>query len=146
MENFWTKSERKVLIIGYGNPLRGDDAVGPLVASRLGGVVVHQLNPELAEPLAAAGLAIFIDAQHDLSPGAVEISPIEGSRVLTHHCTPAYLVQLARDVYGRAPHTVVVGIGPESFEWGARLSPAARQGARRASREIERRVRQYSRL
>jgi hydrogenase maturation protease len=146
MENFWTKSERKTLIIGYGNPLRGDDAVGPLVASRLGGIVVHQLNPELAEPLAAASLAIFIDARQDLSPGSIEICPIEGSRVLTHHCTPAYLVQLARDVYGRAPHALLVGIGAESFECGASLSQSAGRGARRAAREIERRLRQYGRL
>src|SRR5215831_10583842 len=123
MENCSTRPERKVLVIGYGNPLRGDDAVGPFVASRLGGIVVHQLTPELAEPLASADLAIFIDARNDLLPGAVDVRPLGGSPVMTHYCTPAYVLHLARQVYGRAPESVLVGIGAESFEWGAPLSP-----------------------
>ena len=50
-----------IVIFGYGNPLRGDDAVGFLVAReleiRLTGTGVrvistHQLNPEHAEILA----------------------------------------------------------------------------------------------
>lgn len=133
MENCSTKSERKVLIIGYGNSLRGDDAVGPFVASHLGGFAVHQLTPELAENLAMADHAVFIDARQDLAPGAVDIRPLSGGAVMTHYCTPEYLLQLAREVYGRAPNSVLVGIGADSFELGAPLSPAVLQ----AAREIE---------
>jgi len=56
-----------VLVIGYGNPLRGDDAFGWHVAKKIAipdcqVLTCHQLTPELAEPLSQAGLAIFIDA------------------------------------------------------------------------------------
>ena len=61
----------RTLIIGYGNPLRGDDGVGWEVASRLAATIpeeaahimtVHQLTPELAESVSEAELVIFIDA------------------------------------------------------------------------------------
>jgi hydrogenase maturation protease len=59
------------LIIGYGNPLRGDDDVGWEAASRLAAALpseavhilaVHQLTPELAEAVSEADLLIFVDA------------------------------------------------------------------------------------
>ena len=60
----------RLLVIGYGNELRGDDGVGPRVARavsdwRLPGVTalaVHQLAPELAEPLSLSDAAVFVDA------------------------------------------------------------------------------------
>ncbi len=139
MENCSTKPERKVLVIGYGNPLRGDDGVGPFVASRLGGVAVHQLTPELAEQVAAADVAIFVDARADLPPGEVQICPLEDEGALTHQCSPAYLVHLARTVYGRSPEATLVGIGAQSFELGKPLSEAVR----RAADEVERRLSRY---
>ena len=53
---------RPALVIGYGNTLRGDDAVGPRAAAAVHGgglpgvdaLAVAQLTPVLAEPLAAA--------------------------------------------------------------------------------------------
>jgi hydrogenase maturation protease len=61
----------RALIIGYGCPLRGDDAFGWHAAHRLlklaGNdsvqvLATHQLTPELAEPISHADLVIFIDA------------------------------------------------------------------------------------
>ncbi|MCU0764787.1 MAG: hypothetical protein MUF32_01875, partial [Burkholderiaceae bacterium] len=58
----------RTLVIGYGSPIRGDDAVGPLAAEALSarplppGVTVlarHVLTAELAEDLAAAERVIF---------------------------------------------------------------------------------------
>ena len=56
-----------VLIIGYGNPLRGDDGFGWHVAGNISipdcqVLTCHQLTPELAEDLSHADVAIFIDA------------------------------------------------------------------------------------
>ena len=59
------------LIVGYGNPLRGDDGVGQAVArafaneAAIDGVealACHQLTPELAERFAAAARVVLIDA------------------------------------------------------------------------------------
>src|ERR1035438_8523471 len=60
----------RVLILAYGNPLRGDDAFGWRVAERLLELPpdpsveilrLHQLTPELMDPLSRADLALFID-------------------------------------------------------------------------------------
>ena len=58
-----------ILVIGYGNELRGDDAIGPRVARAvrrrypdLKTVAAHQLTPEMAARLAGVRLAIFVDA------------------------------------------------------------------------------------
>jgi Ni,Fe-hydrogenase maturation factor len=48
-----------ILVIGYGNELRGDDAIGQWVARA---VAAHQLTPELAEDLAHTDYAVFVDA------------------------------------------------------------------------------------
>lgn len=60
----------EMLVIGYGNVMRGDDGVGPAVAeevSKLGlsGIRVevrHQLTPELEGLLGRASAAVFVDA------------------------------------------------------------------------------------
>jgi hydrogenase maturation protease len=132
------RHERKAqaFCVGYGNSLRGDDAVGPYVAARLGGMVIQQLVPELAERLAGQRLVVFIDARRDLEPGAVEILPIDTASVMTHSCSPGYLMRLVREVYGRAPQAFMVGIGGKAFEWGAPLSVAARMGGRQAIARI----------
>ncbi len=64
-----------VLVIGYGNELRGDDGIGPHVVSELAALelpgvltrIVHQLLPELAAELADTCLVIFVDAQLRIS-------------------------------------------------------------------------------
>ena len=50
------------LVIGIGNPLRGDDGVGPLRAEQAGGRSVHQLTPELAAELPELEAVLFIEA------------------------------------------------------------------------------------
>ena len=68
------------LVIGYGNELRGDDAVGPEVARCVAewrrpevvGIAVHQLTPELAVALSEVAVVIFVDACAD--PAQCEVS------------------------------------------------------------------------
>src|SRR4029079_16715395 len=73
-------SSVRLLIIGYGNRLRGDDAAGYLAAESLRTLLiapdieilaVHQLTPELAEPIAVAGRVIFLDAAASGTPGEI---------------------------------------------------------------------------
>jgi hydrogenase maturation protease len=123
------------LIIGYGNPLGGDDAAGYLAAESLGGLAVHQLTPELAEPIARAARVIFVDAAvagqaSACQPGAIReraIIPDPQPAAFTHHLTPEALLAMAQFLYGHAPEAVLVTITAASFEPGAPLS--ARAGA-----------------
>jgi hydrogenase maturation protease len=136
----------KPLVIGYGNQLRGDDAVGRHAAEllkdeRWGVITCHQLAPELAEDLAASSVAVFLDAHAELAPGEVSVQEAgfgEGEPVSFLHTFDAVgLLQLTRQLYGRVPKAWLVGIGGESFELSDTLSPAAQEGARTAAEAVK---------
>ena len=111
------------LYIGYGNSLRGDDGVGLFVAQRLQGLAVHQLTPDLAEPISQAAKVIFIDADVTLAPGEVCRAPVvETQASLGHHCTPGELLAIARTLYGAAPPAGLISIGIESADLAEGLS------------------------
>jgi hypothetical protein len=65
-----TPRSGKVLVIGFGNDLCGEDAAGRMVAKqiarwnhpRVEAVSVHQLGPEFAKDIAEASMVIFVDA------------------------------------------------------------------------------------
>ncbi len=48
---------------------------------------------------------------------------VEGGPPMTHHVDPESLLALAHELWGAAPRTVLVGIGPASLELGDRLTP-----------------------
>jgi hydrogenase maturation protease len=121
-----------LLIIGYGNLLRGDDGAGIRAASRLRdlgfcSIETHQLLPELAELVSKAIAVIFLDADVGVAAGEIHVSEIFESQggVLEHHATPAGILRLAHDVYGRAPKAVLVGIGGQDFGYGEVMSDGA---------------------
>lgn len=132
-------ARESTLIIGYGNVLRGDDGVGVCAATALReagfrSMDRHQLTPELAEAVAGAQQVIFIDADIALPPGEVSVMPVAAGSggALEHHATPASLLRLSQEVYGRAPSAVVIGIGGESHEFGRALSEPALDGVNKA--------------
>lgn len=120
----------RVLIVGYGNPLRGDDGFGWHAACRLleeiadpevEVIALHQLTPELMEPLSRAEHAIFIDAAW---PAA---AAVHASSTLTHHLTPSALLAGTKTLYGRAPEAILLTSPGENFSFGETLSPAMQQ-------------------
>jgi hydrogenase maturation protease len=125
-----------VLVVGYGNPLRGDDAFGPRVAEalvadgRLPGARIEarqQLTPELADDIASARLVVFVDAHiNDGTPGVVRVEQVAGGhRPLGSHAVDAgVLVELAARLYEHAPPVVQISVSAGQFELGAGLSPA----------------------
>ena len=142
--------DRRVLVIGYGNTLRGDDGLGPRVAALLeadkrllGARIVarHQLVPELAAEFAEADLVILVDASESVAPGEVAVRRLDeeigtGERLggaagpapsstWTHHVDAASLLALARELLSATPEAYVVAIGAESMELGDGLSAAA---------------------
>jgi hydrogenase maturation protease len=124
---------KHVLLIGYGNRLRGDDALGPLAIERLRARLpevesesCHQLAPELAAPLAQCELAVFVDAAASGEPGTVQVQrlyPTTAAQPITsHHLQPAALLALAQALYGHAPEAWLVTGSGERWESGAGLS------------------------
>jgi len=128
------------LIIGYGNPLRGDDGLGWRVAERLRALIrnpeveilaLHQLTPELMDPISRAGSVIFIDACVGPVPGEIQersVEPQASGAAFSHHATPAALLAGARALYGRAPAATLITVTGADFSVSDRLSPAV--GAR----------------
>jgi hydrogenase maturation protease len=138
------------VVIGYGNELRGDDAVGPWVARAVAGwglpdvlaLDVPQLTPELAEPLARAHRAVFVDARES----AWEVVQVRSLRpnctpaLLAHSSDPVALLALTQAVFGRYPLAWEVSIPALNFALGEGLSPVARRGADEAIRHLARLV------
>ncbi|MGQ9829387.1 MAG: hydrogenase maturation protease [Roseiflexus sp.] len=127
-----------IIIIGYGNDLRGDDAAGRVAADMIAALhlpdvtvlSMHQLTPELASLLAQAHGAIFLDA--DASGCQVvrvtHILPQTDCQHMGHRATPEALLTLARSIYGRSPDGWLISIPAIDFTLGAPLSPQAHNG------------------
>jgi hydrogenase maturation protease len=126
---------RTSLIVGFGNSLRGDDAIGEIVAQAFKGeaaidgadvVICLQLTPELAERLAVVDLVIFIDAAAGTQPGCITITQVQRAPALTmglvHHLNPEELLFLSSSLYGRSPAAFLVAVGAGSLELGEGLS------------------------
>jgi hydrogenase maturation protease len=123
-----------LLVIGYGNPLRGDDGFGWRVTQALIGleledtdlITCHQLTPELAEPLSRVERTVFVDASVSLPPGVLnvqKIKPLESSGLMAHHLSPMHLLTLARKLYARAPDATVISCGAINLSHTEDLSP-----------------------
>ena len=125
----------RILIIGYGNPLRSDDGFGWRAAERLSELIrdpeievlaLHQLTPELMDSLSRAEFAIFIDACEGPEPGLMaerQVAPqSSGQASFTHHVTPEALLGGARLLYGRAVEAIMITVAGADFSLGAELS------------------------
>jgi len=123
------------LVVGYGNPLRGDDGLGWHAAAALAAdprladtdvLTRHQLAPELAEDVATARVAVLIDACLGDTPGCVsirEVAPAAGPS-WSHHLRPEDVVGLAQALFGAAPQVFLVTVTGAHFGFSTQLSPA----------------------
>ncbi len=130
----------RILIIGYGSPIRGDDAIGPLVAERLqaadqnGDIEVmarHILTAELVADLVERELVIFLDAAVEGTPGEVRcrrLAPTaDAVSTMAHFLDPRELLAWCETLYGRVPESWLVTACGASFDYADySLSPAAR--------------------
>ncbi len=147
-----------VLVVGYGNVLRGDDGVGWAVVACLSGDprfhglevrAQHQLTPELALDASRAALVILVDGSVGQAPGAVEVRRLDPAHAAgtawTHHLEPDSLVALASELWGVSPTVLVVSVGVASLETGDPLSPAVEAAVPRAVDAIARLIREHGR-
>ena len=138
-------SRRDILVLGYGNELRGDDAAGPRVVASLEEsnpdacqtLVRHQLTPELAETISTMRGVIFVDAAVGCSRlNARPLHPGNHVPMWDHRCGPADLLALSQQLFGRCPAAWQVDIPAEQFEFGADLSPTTAAAVPPACREV----------
>jgi hydrogenase maturation protease len=124
-----------ILIIGIGNPSRGDDALGPMLIEGLEALQIpdvelltdFQLQVEFALDLQGRQHVIFIDASLNAAP-PFEFSPVvaeEDSSYSSHALSPGAVLHAYRKLFGEPPLSYVLAIRGEAFELGKGLSEAA---------------------
>ena len=128
----------RILVIGYGNPGRRDDGLGPAFAARLEtlrlpGVTVevdYQLAIEHAHLVAQHDVVVFADAAADIgdqSPFYLRsLAPAANADYSSHSVSPHAVLHLAAQCFGAHAGGWLLGIRPidlESFAEG--LTPGA---------------------
>lgn len=130
-------SRAPILVFGWGNPARGDDALGPLFvgvveAMGLPGVECltdFQLQVEHALDLEGRSRVLFVDASVD-APDPFGVAPLRARRddsFTTHAMTPQAVLQVYRDLRGEPPPAWLLGMRGERWALGDPLSASARR-------------------
>jgi hydrogenase maturation protease len=138
----------EVLVLGWGNPSRGDDALGPLFVEHFETLAAlhpewgevecltdFQLQVEHALDLQGRRRVLFVDASVDAAPPCT-LSRIEAARdasFTTHAMSPQAVLKVFADIDdGEPPPCWLLAIRGERFELGEDLSESARQSLQAA--------------
>lgn len=127
------------VVIGIGNPIRGDDALGWAATEALQDIVsgegieflcVQQLTMDLVEMLGQASQAFFIDARAGEAIGKLEITEIDANSSLdtpiSHFFDPHTLLSVVQALYGTHPQARLYTVTSNSFEITEELTPQIR--------------------
>jgi len=136
-----------LLVLGIGQPLRQDDAVGLVLAQRLRRhfgpglhcLDLHELDIALAEEIAAHDHLLVIDARR-LAPGVpFAMTPLRAAEQLavpggfmSHIFDWSLLLALACQLFAGATRAELLGVGADQFGFSEDLSPTCAQNAERA--------------
>ena len=155
----------RVLVIAYGNAVRGDDGLAwraaeqvkklfPSADVEVPDVKVlerHQLVPELAEELSRSLAVIFVDAAAaqpgKTHPGEIQVAEITDQEVNSasepfhHQFSPMSLVALGKELYQSRPRAFVASLVGEDFAPGENLSPVVERAMPEFVRRIEKLIR-----
>lgn len=126
----------KLLIFGYGNPSRGDDALGPLLLERIESqsfpgvecLTDFQLQVEHALDLEGRELVLFVDAHLACPPPFTftALRPENDRSYTTHAMSPQAVLQVFAEIHRRPPPPAfLLSVRGELFELGEPLSRAA---------------------
>jgi hydrogenase maturation protease len=125
-----------LLVFGWGNPGRGDDALGPLLVEQLAELAPgrlecltdFQLQIEHALDLKGRERVLFVDAAIGLmTPFEVRtLRPAPAAGFTTHALAPEALLRVYRELEGaEPPPCTLLAIRAEHFELGEAPSPLA---------------------
>jgi hydrogenase maturation protease len=125
----------RILVLGYGNPGRQDDGLGPAVAAGIDGLGWanvtaydnYQLTIEDALDVAAHEIVWFVDAaKTGPTPYVVQgLSPAATIEFTSHIVRPEAVLAIARQCYGAAPQAFLLAVRGYGFEFVEALTPAA---------------------
>ena len=139
---------QNILIIGYGNPGRLDDGLGPAFASAIEelsipGITVdsdYQLTVEDAAIVAEYACVIMADASvNGPEPFFIKrITPMKTTAFTTHHVEPEAVMSMAEELFNAHTQGYALGIRGYAFnEFGEGLSDKAQANLQIAINAIE---------
>jgi hydrogenase maturation protease len=131
-----------LLVFGWGNHSRGDDALGPMFVDRLRGLIDktpswsgaveclddYQLQVEHALDLVGRSAVLFVDASLNCTApfATTRLAPSRDGSYSTHAMSPAALMQVYLDLHANEPPPcTLLAIRGERFGLGEPMSPAA---------------------
>jgi hydrogenase maturation protease len=129
-----------LLVLGLGNPSRGDDALGPRFIEGLEGaldaevragqlelITDFQLQIEHALDLEGRRLVVFVDASLEAAAPFTyhRVQPDRTITHTTHAMSPEAVLATQRRIGGEPPEAWLLAIRGESFELGEGLSAGA---------------------
>lgn len=124
----------KTIIIGYGNPGRQDDGLGPSFVTKLTGQLTerlsekdrlqvqlqsnYQLTVEDAYDIVEFDQVIFVDASlNSQAPFSfTKITETNDSGLGSHSLTPNAVIRLCETLYGKTPKAFILGIKGYEFD------------------------------
>jgi hydrogenase maturation protease len=139
----------KILLIGYGNPGRLDDGLGPALAEAVASLAIpavtvesdYQLGVEDAATVAAHEVVVFADASVS-GPEPFAFCPVRPAAEAcvgfsSHSVEPAAVLALARELFRARTRGYALGIRGYRFnEFGEHLSDQAEANLAAALRFI----------
>jgi hydrogenase maturation protease len=140
------KQPLRILIYGFGNPGRQDDALGLLLAEFAGLWAEqmqienlttdqnYQLNIEDAERIAESDLVIFCDASLDVADSfkLETVIPSLQTEFTMHQVSPSFVLGLCQEVFNKFPVTYQLHIKGYSWEFMEEMSPDAKNNLEKA--------------
>ncbi|WP_293006285.1 hydrogenase maturation protease [Nitrosomonas sp.] len=144
-----------ILLFGYGNPGRGDDALGPLLIEQIDQLrltnaqclIDMQLLIEHTIDLLEFDQIVFIDADMSCAE-PYEFLPIHAEKdasYTSHALTPAALLFTYQQIYQRtAPTSFLLRIRGYQFKLGEKLSIQAKANLQAAISKIQHWHSQYT--
>ena len=148
----------KVLVYGFGNPGRQDDALGDEMINKIEAWVKehqiknvetdsnYQLNVEDAEKISQKDVVIFVDAsQEDIHEFKFEhLNPSSKKVEFTmHSVSPEYVLHVCKDLFNKEPRTCLMAIKGYEWDFEEGLSDNAKLNLEQAFQFLTRKLEAY---
>jgi hydrogenase maturation protease len=138
-----TNPEKRLLVLGYGNPSRGDDGLGPRLVEALEGKPARGVDFEVGFQLAIEDAAtvseyarvLFVDADASGKAPfrAVPIGPSETLEFTSHDVSAQTVLAICEESFGAAPAAWLLAVCGYEFGFAEKLSSGAEENLRSAT-------------
>jgi len=152
-------TKTRILVYGYGNPGRQDDGLGIEMVKMVQEWIDrheldcmtsednYQLNVEDAETISKMEYVVFVDAtKEDIHEYKfAEVDPTDKKVEFTMHAvSPGYVLNLSKELFGKAPKTYILGIKGYEWDFKEALSDNAKLNLEQAYQFLTRKLANWS--